>query len=140
VSDLIHEDETINPRRNHSRMNNRIRVKGFILLAAIIVSSYALAAGESANHAAAVAVADGNALYASKCATCHGKDGRGIPNWRSKGQPDFTDAKWQKAKTDAQISDATKNGKGKYMPAFKAKMSDEEIAAVVARVRSFGKK
>lgn len=121
-------------------MNKRIRVKGFILLAAIIVSSYALADGGSPNNAVAVAAADGNALYVSKCATCHGKDGRGIPNWRSKGQPDFTDAKWQKAKTDAQISDVTKNGKGKYMPAFKAKMSDEEIAAVVARVRAFGKK
>jgi cbb3-type cytochrome c oxidase subunit III len=121
-------------------MNNRIKLKGFILLAAIIASSYSLTTGGSANNAAATAVADGNALYAAKCGTCHGKDGRGIPNWRSKGQPDFTDAKWQKSRTDAQIADATKNGKGKYMPAFKAKMSDEEISAVVARIRGFGKK
>ena len=121
-------------------MTNRIRLKGFILLAAIIASSYALTASGSANHASARRVADGSALYAAKCATCHGKDGRGIPNWRSKGQPDFSDAKWQKARTDAQIADATKNGKGKYMPAFKAKMSDEEINAVVARIRGFGKK
>lgn len=121
-------------------MNNRIKLKGLILLAAIIVSSYAVSTSGSANHATALTVADGNALYAAKCAICHGKDGRGTPNWRAKGQPDFSDAKWQKSKTDAQIADATKNGKGKYMPAFKAKMSDEEIAAVVARIRTFGKK
>jgi cytochrome c6 len=129
----------MNLRRNNSRMNNGIKLKGLFLLAAIIVSSYALAIGGSANLEATTTVADGNALYAAKCAICHGKDGRGIPNWRSKGQPDLTDPKWQKSRTDAQIADAIKNGKGKYMP--KAKMSDEEIAAVVARVRYFyGKK
>jgi len=130
----------MNLRRNNTRMNNGIKLKALFLLAAIIVSSYALAAGGSANLNAATAVADGNALYAAKCATCHGKDGRGIPNWHKKGQPDFSDAKWQKSRTDAQIADATKNGKGKYMPAFKTKLSDEEIAAMVARIRAFGKK
>lgn len=121
-------------------MNNGIKLKGILLLTAIIISSYALATGGSGNLNAATTVADGNALYAAKCAICHAKDGRGLPNWRSKGQPDFSDAKWQKSRTDAQIADATKNGKGKYMPAFKAKMSDEEITAVVARIRSFAKK
>ncbi len=121
-------------------MNNGIKLKRLFFLAAIIVSSYALAIGGSANLNATSTVADGNALYAAKCTTCHGKDGRGIPNWRSKGQPDFTDAKWQKSRTDPQIAEATKNGKGKFMPAFKAKMSDEEITAVVARIRSFAKK
>jgi len=119
-------------------MNNGIKLKKIFLIAAIIVSSYALATGGSSNLNARSRVADGNALYSAKCANCHGKDGRGIPNWRSKGQPDFTDAKWQKSRTDAQLADVTKNGKGKYMP--KSKMSDEEIAAVVARIRAFGKK
>ena len=119
-------------------MNNAIKLKKILLTAALILSSYALATGGSASLNTTRTVADGSALYAAKCATCHGKDGRGIPNWRSKGQPDFTDAKWQKSRTDAQIADVTKNGKGKYMP--KAKMSDDEIAAVVIRVRAFGKK
>jgi mono/diheme cytochrome c family protein len=121
-------------------MNNGIKLKGLFLLTAIIISSHALASGESANLNATTTPADGNALYAAKCAICHGKDGRGLPNWRSKGQPDFSDAKWQKSRTDAQIADATKNGKGKFMPAFKAKLSDEEINAVVTRIRTFGKK
>lgn len=120
-------------------MNNGIKLKGLFLLTAIISSSYALAGGSSTLNPA-IPVADGAAIYVAKCAICHGKDGHGLPNWRSKGQPDFTDAKWQKSRTDAQIADATKNGKGKFMPAFKAKMSDEEITAVVARIRAFGKK
>ena len=121
-------------------MKNRIKIKGLLLLAAIIISSYTLTAGGSVNPSSTTAVADGAAQYTAKCTICHAKDGRGLPNWRSKGQPDFSDPKWQKARTDAQIFEATKNGKGKFMPAFKAKMSDEEITAVVARIRSFGKK
>jgi cbb3-type cytochrome c oxidase subunit III len=126
--------------RNSSGMNNGNKVKALLILTAVITSSYALAGGGSANPSSTTMLADGPALFTAKCAICHGKDGRGLPNWRSKGQPDFTDAKWQKARTDTQIADATKNGKGKFMPAFKAKMSDEEITAVVARIRLFGKK
>src|SRR5712692_3703207 len=124
----------------HLLMNNGTKLKGLLLLAAITISSYAAAFGARATPSSAEPVADGNTSYAAKCAVCHGKDGRGTPNWRAKGQPDFTDAKWQKSRTDAQIADLTKSGKGKYMPAFKSKLSDEEIAAVVARIRAFGKK
>lgn len=124
----------------HLLMNNGTKVKGTILLAAIIISSYAAVSGASATPSPAEPVADGNAIYAAKCAVCHGKDGRGTPNWRAKGQPDFTDEKWQKSRTDAQIAGITKEGKGKYMPAFKSKLSDEEIAAVAARIRTFGKR
>ena len=121
-------------------MNNRLTIKGLLLLSVFIISTFTLSAGGSASLNSAPVAADGAALYTAKCTICHAKDGRGLPNWRSKGQPDFSDAKWQKSRTDAQIADATKNGKGKFMPAFKAKMSDEEISAVVARIRSFAKK
>lgn len=110
------------------------------LIFPLIICSGVLAIGGPANRIPASPAADGNAVYAAKCASCHGKDGRGLPNWRAKGQPDFTSAAWQKSKTDAQLIAATKEGKGKLMPAFKAKLSDAEISAVVARVRAFAKK
>ena len=84
--------------------------------------------------------ADGAALFGSKCVLCHGKNGAGLPNWKSKGQPDLTTAEWQGSHTDAQISEVIKNGKGKSMPSFKAKLSDDDVNAVVAHIRSLAKK
>ena len=83
---------------------------------------------------------DGAALFGQKCALCHGKDGKGLAQWRAKGQPDFTDAHFQSSVTDQEISDVIHNGKGKFMPAFKGKLTDEQITALVAQVRAFGKK
>lgn len=119
-------------------MNTRTKLAALIL--AVIVSSYVVATGAPSENSAAGPAADGTAIFAAKCALCHGKDGRGLPNWRAKGQPDFTDAQWQKSRTDSQLADITANGKGKFMPSFKAKLSADEITAVVARIRALGKK
>ena len=116
------------------------------LSAAIVISLFSLLnegvtarRNEVSSKVVGNPAADGIALYDSKCAICHGKDGAGLPNWRDKGQPDFTKPQWQKAHTDAQITDSIKNGKGKFMPPFKAKLSEEETGAVVRRIRAFGK-
>jgi mono/diheme cytochrome c family protein len=79
-------------------------------------------------------------LFAAKCAACHGKDGRGLPNWRAKGQPDFTDSNFQKSRTEAQLAESIRNGKGKFMPTWKDKLASEQINALVGQVRAFGKK
>src|SRR5712691_5343094 len=105
-------------------MKNRAKLATFVL--AIIISSYALVIGGPANGIPGTPVADGNAVYLAKCSVCHGKDGRGLPNYRAKGQPDFTNANWQKSRTDAALINVTKDGKGKLMPAFKGKLSDDE--------------
>jgi mono/diheme cytochrome c family protein len=117
------------------------------LWAAVVISMFAplkeivRARGhKTPSSAIGSSAADGVALYDGKCALCHGKDGVGLPNWRSLGQPDFTKPEWQNANTDQKIADAIKNGKGKFMPAFKGKLSDEETGAVVQRIRAFGKK
>lgn len=81
---------------------------------------------------------DSAALYKKKCSMCHGQDGKGFSAMKT---PDFTSEEWQKSATDEEITETIKNGKkGTPMPAFSGKLSEDEIKAVAAHVRSFGKK
>ncbi|HKP84975.1 MAG TPA: cytochrome c [Blastocatellia bacterium] len=125
-------------------MNTQTRLKLQSLSAALAVVLCALLSGAGASRGSATtspsAAEDGAGLFGQKCALCHGKDGAGLPNWKAKGQPDFTNSEWQGSHADSQIADSVRNGKGKFMPAFKAKLSDEQIGALVQRVRAFGKK
>ena len=113
-------------------------VKVSIIAAAIFACLPAIFA--SSVFTGGVVAPDGVALYGQKCATCHGKDGKGTAMWKSKGQPDFTDPKYQSSVTDQQISASIHDGKGKFMPAFKGKLSDDQISSLVAQVRAFGRK
>lgn len=76
------------------------------------------------------------------CAACHGKDGKAQTMMgRKLGMKDLTDAKVQAALTDDQaIKDikegVTENGQAKMKP-FADKLSDDEVKALVAHVRSF---
>lgn len=82
--------------------------------------------------------ADGAALYGSKCAICHGRNGSGTPQWKAKGQPDLSTAEWQRSHSDSQIAERIRLGKGK-MPGFGKKLSEEEVMALVKQVRNFKK-
>lgn len=78
---------------------------------------------------------DAAALFTSnKCVTCHGADGKG----KVKGTPNFSDAAWQKKEKDGELIEAIKKGK-KPMPPYAGKLSDDEIKALVAYVRTFAK-
>jgi len=82
--------------------------------------------------------ADGAAVYKSKCATCHGADGKGqTPMGKKMGLRDLGSPDVQK-QTDKQLYDWTAVGKGK-MPGYKDKLTDEEIKALVAHMRAFAK-
>jgi len=82
--------------------------------------------------------ADGDAVFKARCTGCHGSDGKGNP---AIGTPDFTSPKTQSGISDTGIIDTITNGrKGTIMPAWKGTLSDEEIAAVAAYVRSLGRK
>ncbi len=63
------------------------------------------------------------------CIACHTKDGAPVVP----GAPNFKDAKWQKRKTDEQLSRSIREGKG-TMPKHAGPESD--IPALVAYVRS----
>jgi len=80
---------------------------------------------------------DAHALFNENCATCHGKDGRAktFHGWLV-GAQNFTDAGWQEAASDEEIIHAIKTGP-RVMPAFQKKLSESEIEALAAYVRTF---
>lgn len=80
--------------------------------------------------------ADAAALWAQQCASCHGKDGSGNTAMGKKlGVKDYTK---DQGFSDAEATNVIKNGKGK-MKAYKDKMSDADVKALVAYVRGLKK-
>jgi len=76
---------------------------------------------------------DGKALYDSKCAMCHGKDGVAKP--MAKGSKNFNDPAYQKAATIESISKETNDGKG-TMKGFKDKLTPEQVKAISEYVKT----
>jgi cytochrome c6 len=81
-------------------------------------------------------------IFEQRCAKCHGSDGKArTKKGRELKAKDFTKPKFQQRTTDEEILDAITNGLPKHkMPAFKNKLSPEEIQALVPFVRAFGNK
>ena len=85
------------------------------------------------------ATPDGAAIFKSNCAVCHGPDGKGrTPVGKSLKVRDLTSDEVQK-QADKELAAITANGKGK-MPAFKSKLTEAEINAVVGALRDMAKK
>jgi len=103
----------------------------------ILALSLCLVAGGSA-------LADAKANWSAKCAGCHGADGSGnTPMGKKVGAMNLTDASKQAAFTDAQaaaaIKDGVKEGGKTKMTAFGDKLSEADIKALVAYVRTLKK-
>jgi len=80
--------------------------------------------------------ADASALWGQHCASCHGKDGSGNTAMGKKlGVKDYTK---EQGFSDAEAANVIKSGKGK-MKAYKDKLSDADVKALVAYVRSLKK-
>ena len=78
---------------------------------------------------------DTAALYKSKCQVCHGPDGKGDTTAGKKvGAKDLHSPEVAKV-SDAALFDIVKKGKQK-MPAYDKKLTDGQIKALVAYVRS----
>jgi len=71
--------------------------------------------------------------YKAKCQMCHGATGEPTGAGKSMGAKAFSDPDVVK-KSDADLASATANGQNK-MPAFKGKLSDDQINALVKYVR-----
>ncbi len=70
------------------------------------------------------AFADGAATYTAKCKMCHGANGE-------KNFPDLS-------KSEVDLAKSVTDGKGK-MPAYKTKLSVDEIKGVVAYIKTLKK-
>jgi mono/diheme cytochrome c family protein len=90
-------------------------------------------------------VSHGGRLFASHCAECHGAGGEGAANWRVRDAEGYfpppplngTGHAWhhpQKVLHEV-ISNGSPGGQGR-MPAWKDKLSEEEIEAVIAWFQS----
>jgi len=93
----------------------------------------------------AVAVLRGGEVYKANCAVCHGANAEGAPNWHVRGPdgklpPPPLDASghaWHHP--GAWIRDTIKQGsvaRGGNMPAWAGKLSDDDVAAVIAWIQS----
>ena len=92
----------------------------------------------------------GQAVYAAQCARCHGAKLEGQPNWRERmangrlPAPPHDEEGHSWHHPDAVLFGITKRGLGPYapagyesdMPAFDGVLTDEEIAAVLAYIKS----
>lgn len=101
-------------------------------------AALALVAGCILSDGHAWAAADGKALFAAKCASCHGKDAKGNPAMARmfKAAPAALDLSggWT---ADSEKSRAAAIEKGrKNMPAFGGKLTAEERAVVIAFLKS----
>ena len=109
-------------------------MKKLLTLTIAIIATAALSAN----------AADAKANYEKDCAKCHGADGKGQTKMGQKlGAKDYTDAKVQaELKDDAAfkaIKDGLKNKEGKQLMKPSEGLSDDDIKALVAYMRTFKK-
>ena len=103
-------------------------MKTWLIRTLMVIAALTLgAAGARADDVAA--------LYKSKCAACHGADGKGdTPAGKKLGTKDFRSPDVAKM-TDTELFDITKKGKDK-MPGYDQKITDDQIRELVKYVRS----
>jgi len=81
------------------------------------------------------AFADGAATYKAKCALCHGANGGGdTPSGKAMKVKDLRSDAVQK-QTDIELTKTISGGKGK-MPAYGKQLTEPDIAAVIAFIRT----
>ena len=130
-----------------------------LALAGTMVASIMLLAGQSSIMGETsirllpddkVVITEGNAVYAEHCASCHGKNLEGQPNWRRPGPDgkmpapphDHSGHTWHHA--DKLLFDLTKYGLKKLvggnieteMPVYDGVLSDQQIIAVLSFIKS----
>ena len=119
------------------KKNSRALSREFLTMCALCV-------GASLGIANVAFADEASQLFDKKCASCHGKDGKGNTAIGKKiGTKNFADPALQGNLTDAAIEKSILAGEkdkdtGKNrMPGFEGKLSSEEISGLVKYVRTF---
>jgi mono/diheme cytochrome c family protein len=112
---------------------------------AVAVQTPVSAPAPAGRNLDAATVMRGGDVYKANCAVCHGANAEGAPNWQRKGP----DGKLPPPPLDANghawhhpsvwLRDMIKQGsvaRGGNMPAWEGKLSDDDIAAVIAWIQS----
>lgn len=118
------------------RSNRRVRSYELLSLAAVLVTL--VGCNPESGKASAAEVVDGRALFAMTCARCHGPEGNGGPaSWDGGPAPrNFHDRAFQSSRTDEQLAQVIREGKGGAMPPFGSLYDDKQVAALVRHLRS----
>jgi cytochrome c oxidase cbb3-type subunit 3 len=97
-------------------------------------------------HAAGDIVKQGAAIFAAKCARCHGRDAKGNGPDLAKLQSAVSPDDWTDKESNQELADSfivsmiTKggkaNGKSRIMPAFGDKLNPQEVQDLLAFIRS----
>jgi quinol-cytochrome oxidoreductase complex cytochrome b subunit/mono/diheme cytochrome c family protein len=141
------------PHRDPRRRPLAIGLLGFGTAALIGLTIYAIATdvrmtepaqavarapAPAAGPAGPIQRADVAQLYNTNCVACHGVDGSGkqiragMPTI-----PDLTSLAWQMSQTDLEITHRIQDGNEPLMPAYRDKLSQQQILALTVYVRAF---
>lgn len=84
----------------------------------------------------------GRDLFVNTCARCHGADGTGGPPAFEGGPSprNFHDHDFHLSRTDEQLKQTIKTGKGSAMPAFAGMFDDAQLTLLVGHIRSLDDK
>lgn len=125
-------------------------LSGLALLAAAVAIAESERAGVAVEPGSAAQLAQGEALYAQRCAACHGTRLEGQPNWQTVGPDgkvlapplDATGHGWQHTDDELfrlvkfSVKDVAPAGYVSDMPEFADTLSDDQIRAVLAFIQS----
>ena len=108
-----------------------------LLLVAAVLVLYPLILATNQAVEGAAAARSAPQLWGKYCASCHGKDGRAkTMKAKFNHARNLTDGSWHSDVSDERIFNSINKGRGKNMPGYSKKMTEQEIESLVAYVRA----